>query len=81
MAKSVGLSRGTFFAILEETQGQTPGGASPESLAETFDMVARDFSRAVLRYWDWRPKGVAPALTTYDLDAPPPSGEAYLGAV
>lgn len=55
MCKSLGLPRDDFFAIL--TSG--PDAASPEvakradSLLAVFDSMARDFARAILRYWDW----------------------------
>lgn len=54
MCKALALPRDDFFALFEiedaETQ-TTPEQA--EYLLAVFDGLARDFSRAVLRYWDW----------------------------
>ncbi len=54
LCKSLGVSRDNFFALFEE-DGDA-GENSPEQaeyLLAVFDTMARDFSRAILRYWDW----------------------------
>jgi len=52
MCKSLGIARDSFFAIV--AAGQSPEAPSrAEALLAVFDMMARDFARAVLRYWDW----------------------------
>jgi len=54
MCKSLGVPRQEFFAILNEQDAEIV--LSPEQAEElmaVFDSMARDFSRAVLRYWDW----------------------------
>ena len=92
LAKSAGLSRGAFARVLEEAaampKGEGPQGDGPsfdgdrrEALAATFDTVARDYARAVLQYWDWRPE--AGGGTVAPTAPPPETGEdaAYLGAV
>ncbi|MBB4658519.1 DUF2336 domain-containing protein [Parvularcula dongshanensis] len=62
LAKSIGVSRGAFTQILEGAAGLPKDGTGPEFDAErrehlvaTFDTIARDYARTVLRYWDWRP--------------------------
>ena len=95
LAKSAGLKRSAFTAVMDgaammrEAGGETVGPgfdeARREGLLATFDTVARDYARAVLQYWDWRPEaggGVAPAAAP---PAPPlteaSEAEGYLGAV
>ncbi len=54
MCKSLGLPRAEFYNILMQKAGENP--LSPERAEEIlgcFDSLARDFARAVLRYWDW----------------------------
>lgn len=54
LCKSLGVSRDNFFALFDE-EGDA-GENTPERaeyLLGVFDSMARDFSRAVLRYWDW----------------------------
>lgn len=54
MCKSLGLPRAEFYNILMQKAGEHP--LSPERAEEllgVFDSLARDFARAVLRYWDW----------------------------
>lgn len=54
MCKSLGVPRDQYFRIITQPG---PGGADSdqeaEELMEIFDSMSRDFSRAVLRYWDW----------------------------
>ncbi|MEM9707114.1 MAG: DUF2336 domain-containing protein, partial [Pseudomonadota bacterium] len=56
LCKALGLSRDEFFAFVQA--GGAPDDedhiAEAEGLLEVFDSIARDFSRAVLRYWDWQ---------------------------
>ncbi|MBY0421754.1 MAG: DUF2336 domain-containing protein, partial [Parvularculaceae bacterium] len=49
MCKAVGLSRDDFYAIVARDDD-----APKARWLETFDSISRDFSRAALRYWDWR---------------------------
>jgi hypothetical protein len=91
LSKSIGLSRAAFSAILEGAAeiAQKSGSDGPtfdaprrEGLMATFDMIARDYSRTVLRYWDWRPEAAspisgAPSARRSDGD----EDEGYLGAV
>lgn len=51
LCKSLGLPRDQFFEIVS-IQGESAIG-DPEDLLEVFDTMARDYARAVLRYWDW----------------------------
>ncbi|NWG93175.1 MAG: DUF2336 domain-containing protein [Parvularculaceae bacterium] len=54
MCKSLGMPRSEFFAIVSRKDAENP--LSPERAEETlgvFDSMARDYARAVLRYWDW----------------------------
>lgn len=54
MCKSLGVPRAEFFNILQQKAGENP--LSPQRAEEilgVFDSIARDFARAVLRYWDW----------------------------
>ncbi len=54
MCKSLGMPRAEFFAVIgrkDAEHPQTPERA--EELLGVFDSMARDYARAVLRYWDW----------------------------
>lgn len=54
MCKSLGVPRAEFFAILGRQDAEN--ALSPERAEEllgVFDSMARDYARAVLRYWDW----------------------------
>ncbi len=54
MCKSLGLPRAEFFNIVSRKDAENP--LSPqraEDLLGIFDSMARDYARAVLRYWDW----------------------------
>lgn len=54
MCKSLGLPRAEFYNILLQKSGEKPlTEARAEELLGVFDSLARDFARAVLRYWDW----------------------------
>lgn len=52
MCKSLGVSRNDFYASITMGENALPPAKAEELLA-FFDTMARDFSRAVLRYWDW----------------------------
>ncbi len=52
LCKSLGISRDDFYALVR-SYGERASADRAESLLAVFDMMARDFSRAVLRYWDW----------------------------
>lgn len=54
MCKSLGMPRGEFFTLVSRQDAEnhlTPAHA--ESVLHIFDSMARDYARAVLRYWDW----------------------------
>jgi uncharacterized protein (DUF2336 family) len=51
LAKSLGVSRDDFYAAVRDSKSDLAAKADP--LLAVFDTMARDFSRAVLRYWDW----------------------------
>jgi len=54
MCKSLGVPRGKFFEAVSDPSGENPFTEDrAEDLLGIFDSMARDFSRAVLRYWDW----------------------------
>lgn len=50
LCKSLGIPRDAFFSFFEKDED---GGAKGEELLALFDSMARDYARAVLRYWDW----------------------------
>ena len=55
MCKSLGVPRSDFFEFLQPSD-KAEGAithAEAEELLGIFDSMARDFARAVLRYWDW----------------------------
>lgn len=54
MCKSLGMRRSEFFVLIGRKDAEnalTPERA--EELLGVFDSMARDYARAVLRYWDW----------------------------
>jgi uncharacterized protein (DUF2336 family) len=54
MCKSLGMPRADFFALISRQDAEAP--LTPhraEYLLGIFDSMARDYARAVLRYWDW----------------------------
>ena len=55
MCKSLGVSRGDFYGFLRpsDTAKDAISHDQAEELLGIFDSMARDFARAVLRYWDW----------------------------
>jgi len=53
LCKSLGVSRGDFYEFLTDAAESIEAKARAELLLSIFDSMARDFSRAVLRYWDW----------------------------
>lgn len=61
MCKSLGVPRQDFFTFLTEPENPDlrlddygwGGEERSEELLAVFDSMARDFARAVLRYWDW----------------------------
>lgn len=54
MCKSLGMPRSEFFAIVGRKDAENPlSPARAEELLGIFDSMARDYARAVLRYWDW----------------------------
>ncbi len=62
LCKSIGISRSAFAEVMdkatmirkEDGLGPTFDKAQQEELVGVFDMIARDYSRTILRYWDWR---------------------------
>lgn len=54
MCKSLGMPRAEFFAIVNRRDVENPiDPARAEILLGIFDSMARDYARAVMRYWDW----------------------------
>jgi len=54
MCKSLGMPRAEFFAIVSRQDAENPlDPARAEAILGIFDSMARDYARAVLRYWDW----------------------------
>lgn len=54
MCKSLGMPRSEFFALIGRKEAEQPvEPARAEALLGIFDSMARDYARAVLRYWDW----------------------------
>lgn len=62
MCKAVGISRSNFADLLSKVpMFRTPQSIGPsftlqdnERILAVFDMTARDYSRTILRYWDWQ---------------------------
>lgn len=62
MCKSIGLTRKAFSGLfgkaelLRHRESNSPifDVDQQEVLLGVFDMIARDYSRTILRYWDWR---------------------------
>lgn len=54
LCKSLGMPRSEFFGIVNRKDAENPiDPARAEALLGIFDSMARDYARAVLRYWDW----------------------------
>lgn len=54
MCKSLGMPRSEFFSIVSRKDAENPlDPARAEAVLGIFDSMARDYARAVLRYWDW----------------------------
>jgi len=54
MCKGLSVPRDQFFALFAvESEEEGIGSDQAEYLLSVFDGLARDFSRAILRYWDW----------------------------
>ena len=53
LCKSLGVPRADFYEFFTKTATGDDAIARAEHLLAVFDSMARDFSRAVLRYWDW----------------------------
>ncbi|MEM9987907.1 MAG: DUF2336 domain-containing protein [Pseudomonadota bacterium] len=62
LCKSIGISRAAFAEVMRKAElTRKPDAVGPhfdeeaqDYLLGIFDMIARDFSRTVLRYWDWQ---------------------------
>lgn len=60
LCKSIGLSRGAFREIISDNRFAEPDSVAIlteekiEDLVGVFDSISRDFSRTILRYWDWK---------------------------
>ena len=53
LCKSLGISRDDFYAIVDRPPAEGQPEDHGEYLLNIFDSISRDYSRAVLRYWDW----------------------------
>lgn len=86
LCKSIGLSRNSFHNLYEpNTAGEPIEGIEfakerRERLMVTFDSIARDYSRMILRYWDWHSCFQAKEDLTL-LAQQGTTDESYLGAV
>ena len=95
LAKSIGVRRADFQGVLDSAAVIAPGEgpaateAGRERMMACFDVISRDYARAALRYWDWRPDGAPPqAAPVASLPASRPSSvsgsegsTSYLGAL
>ena len=53
LCKSLGVPRNEFFEFYTNASESEETAIHAEAMLAIFDSMARDFSRAVLRYWDW----------------------------
>jgi uncharacterized protein (DUF2336 family) len=55
ICKSVGITRDQFYALVKKPHPPGPAAQDDKSdyLLGVFDSLARDFARAIMRYWDW----------------------------
>lgn len=54
LCKSLGMPRDQFYSLfVGENASEDTQEGHPDYLLTIFDTMARDFSRAILRYWDW----------------------------
>ena len=87
LCKSVGLSRATFQGLIaakddsgtEEEQRFAKDRF--ERLVTLFDSIARDYSRTILRYWDWHAAFTGKDEFTPVSEDREDSGNGYFGAV
>ncbi|WDI32242.1 DUF2336 domain-containing protein [Hyphococcus flavus] len=53
LCKSLGVPREEFYDFFAKAADDDAAKQKAEALLAIFDSMARDFARAVLRYWDW----------------------------
>ena len=56
MCKSLGVPRTEFYEFLQPEDGSGDPvltAQDADRLLEVYDIMARDYARAILRYWDW----------------------------
>lgn len=53
LCKSLGMPRDDFYNIVDRPDAEGHPPDHGDYLLSIFDSIARDYSRAVLRYWDW----------------------------
>lgn len=53
MCKGLGIPRDEFYAMVSGSSLAAQAPERADDLLAVFDTMARDFSRAVMRYWDW----------------------------
>lgn len=53
LCKSLGVPRDEFYDFFAKAAEGEEAVEKAENLLAVFDSMARDFARAVLRYWDW----------------------------
>ncbi len=88
LCKSVGISRKAYSELFDDTTGAADSALvyseeKCEDLLGVFDSIARDYSRTILRYWDWK-KDLMVKDTSRDPAAPATMSSlssGYLGAV
>ncbi|WP_306250783.1 DUF2336 domain-containing protein [Parvularcula sp. IMCC14364] len=86
LCKSIGLSRKAFLTLFDNDllqQGTTLNYSEEkvEDLLGVFDSIARDYSRTILRYWDWSQDIMEELSQTAQEQKGSDSGNGYFGAV
>ncbi|MGV6801211.1 MAG: DUF2336 domain-containing protein [bacterium] len=85
LCKSIGLPRASFEALFHNTEGLSEfvqyTGEQVDELMLVFDGIARDYSRAILRYWDWKPIIAVSDLNSTLIDPPESTNVGYFGAI
>lgn len=89
LCKSIGLSRTNFIDLLNCGRGTDPmqlefDNELIDHLTAVFDTMARDYSRSILRYWDWRTRhGDSFGVVTQSSEEASANGDdlSYFGAV
>ena len=88
ICKSIGLSRDAYRTVISDNTFADEDSTAIldddkiEDLVGVFDSIARDFSRTILRYWDWKTDDQAGFDDEFEAAAPQESvSGAYFGAL